>query len=493
MVSTTRCSRSSTRCRRGRCVTTRTSLRVCAPFPPTSINRSSLHARAAGVGLCPARHGREPDDRSGGGAGERPVRPVAAAGGVSDLSRATSAQRSRIACALRRERHTQQQFVPSWKRLETFLRDTYQKVARQVRPGPGLSTAVRRASVRQPDSQLHDDEDGGERNPSTRPRLKSPASSARWRVWCAQAGFTGTVAEFERRLASRSRDALLDAGRDAPVRARGAGPRRAAAAASVQTNATDDGRRAADSRGSRGVDGIELHGGHGRWNAARLVQHEHLQARRTRRSTRSKRSSCTRPCQGITCRSGSHASSRGCLSSARCSVRRRFRRGGRYMPNRLAQSSVCIAIRRRGSGSWRASGFAPCVSSSIPASMRWDGRATVRASTFSSTCRRSRSPRSTATSHGRVRRSLTSSGSSKIKRLRRKAEQALGARFDVRDFHDAVLRNGALPLDLLEPQVDAVCVQPRTSSAESQLQTRPSVRIRRRAGRISLMRQKHEK
>lgn len=44
-------------------------------------------------------------------------------------------------------------------------------------------------------------------------------------------------------------------------------------------------------------------------------------------------------------------------------------------------------------------------------------------------------------------------GQLKIVELRKKAEQQLGPKFDVRTFHDVVLQNGALPLELLEAQV----------------------------------------
>lgn len=46
-------------------------------------------------------------------------------------------------------------------------------------------------------------------------------------------------------------------------------------------------------------------------------------------------------------------------------------------------------------------------------------------------------------------------GQLKILELRRKAEAALGPKFDVRDFHEAILSEGGLPLDVLEQQVDA--------------------------------------
>lgn len=46
-------------------------------------------------------------------------------------------------------------------------------------------------------------------------------------------------------------------------------------------------------------------------------------------------------------------------------------------------------------------------------------------------------------------------GQLKISELRRKAQTALGAKFDIRAFHETVLAAGALPLDVLEQRVDA--------------------------------------
>ena len=45
-------------------------------------------------------------------------------------------------------------------------------------------------------------------------------------------------------------------------------------------------------------------------------------------------------------------------------------------------------------------------------------------------------------------------GQLKLLELRARAQQALGPKFDVRRFHDAVLIDGAMPLSILEAKID---------------------------------------
>jgi uncharacterized protein (DUF885 family) len=45
-------------------------------------------------------------------------------------------------------------------------------------------------------------------------------------------------------------------------------------------------------------------------------------------------------------------------------------------------------------------------------------------------------------------------GAMKIQGLRMKAQQALGAHFDIHEFHIQVLKDGAMPLDILEAKLN---------------------------------------
>jgi uncharacterized protein (DUF885 family) len=54
-------------------------------------------------------------------------------------------------------------------------------------------------------------------------------------------------------------------------------------------------------------------------------------------------------------------------------------------------------------------------------------------------------------------------GQLKIKELRARSEKALGAGFDLREFHDVVLAEGAIPLDILSQNIDAWIASKRSA------------------------------
>ncbi|MCS6191073.1 DUF885 domain-containing protein [Shewanella baltica] len=58
-------------------------------------------------------------------------------------------------------------------------------------------------------------------------------------------------------------------------------------------------------------------------------------------------------------------------------------------------------------------------------------------------------------------------GMMKILELREKAKLALGDKFDLRDFHDVVLKNGAVPLDILETLVERYIADKNNADTKS--------------------------
>jgi uncharacterized protein (DUF885 family) len=65
-------------------------------------------------------------------------------------------------------------------------------------------------------------------------------------------------------------------------------------------------------------------------------------------------------------------------------------------------------------------------------------------------------------------------GELRIRAMRAKAERELGAAFDVRAFHDAVLGAGAIPLDVLSTRIDAWIAERRAAAAAIAPTTSPA-------------------
>ena len=141
------------------------------------------------------------------------------------------------------------------------------------------------------------------------------------------------------------------------------------------------------------------------------------------------------------------ASSRACRRSSGRSRRRRSPRGGRSIPSRWGRRSASsIATRPRDSAGSPASGSARCAWWSIPACTPWAGRASRAREYFVAHV--------PSQSLAEIDRYIAMPaqalgyklGQLKILELRDRAEKALGARFDLRAFHDVVLRNGTHPV-----------------------------------------------
>ena len=62
-------------------------------------------------------------------------------------------------------------------------------------------------------------------------------------------------------------------------------------------------------------------------------------------------------------------------------------------------------------------------------------------------------------------------GELKILELRERAKTELGENFDIRAFHDAVLENGGIPLDILEARINRWIFMTKKTAQENAVLT----------------------
>ena len=170
-------------------------------------------------------------------------RRVAAACGVPPVPAGRFLRPTGSGCVAQATAAYDQQFIPSWRRLETFLRDTYRPKARA---GIALTVAARwTRALRRGGALPHDDVDDGGADPRAR-AAGSRADRAGDGAIARADGFSGPVAEYEQELAQAPGRAVHQPAGDARLRARRAGAPRAGAADAVHAASEDAGRHPAD-------------------------------------------------------------------------------------------------------------------------------------------------------------------------------------------------------------------------------------------------------
>ncbi len=158
----------------------------------------------------------------------------------------------------------------------------------------------------------------------------------------------------------------------------------------------------------------------------------------------------------ITCRWPSPGKTARCRASGASERKPPLRKAGRFMPRRWGRNSDSMPIRTRNSGRFLSMPGAPAGSWWTPAFIGWDGRAIRRFASSPPMAGLSEIEASEEVDRYTAIPAQALSykiGEREILDLRERARLALGAKFDIRRFHEAVLKDGAMPLPVLDAKI----------------------------------------